>query len=1034
MAWRFGRRAERPRTGVRRGIVAAAVAAAVVAAAGLAPARRQAVLKSEAIPVGTPLLAGVAWMGDGTLVAAGKDGQAWSVDLTTKAAAVAAKGSVRVRVLLGQPIGRQFLAARDDGTASVWFDGRAWGDKLRSSRAIAGDPAQLAGPVPAPGPRRAVLFASAGAIFRWDPTGSSADDPVKVAEAALAGPGTLAVVARTKGANRGPRAAWAGSAGAVVLSALDAGDPAKAARGIVRTPERALAVAPTPDGDAFDVLAPSGAVRRYAFPEDRAASSLTKTAFPKKVLASAVAGAGGWVVVAGDDRNVYRVPIDPAKDEAPTPSAAAVHDGSDPSRKATAVAVAADGARVVALLDEGAGASQLNRVLDLAAFPAGASWREDTADVKAAVPGSLAVSDSGKAAALVATPKAGGDPTLFRIDLAAATPPVPVTPPATGGTPDFDYKGTGAVAFLPGSDDTWILPTGAAGAPVVLRLVAWNGTAATSVPIFTGPMGVGLAAPPGAISDGAGGVLIASAWDDGKVRVQSLNGTTAKDVGSADTAALGAVKALALAKVSGAFRLAAQGANWIGVFDPSGRAFEVERLDAPGVPPLAWRGTDLVTASVDGSGLVTLASRALGFVKDFSPGSSVPAPKAAAILGLNTKTLAALGNDTAAAVVDLSAPGLVAALPSPPKAKALEFLSEGAVALLDDDGRVVVYRSDGAAMPSFTALPPWSPGGGAKVASVRRVDEGHLLATLDSGDEIPLAVPAAGASGPLAAGPSRAARGLGAPAVVGGSPAPWSVGFEASGSTTRLRARLAVPAGIAPLTDYAAPSPASPVTAAAWPDDSSGGGPPLLGLADGRLWAPDTNPASSRSFDPPAGLPKTAQVAALAGRPGGALAAVAWTQDGNNLRLRDRAAPATDLVTPLDAGAAPTAVAFSPDGTWLAAGTLAGGVRLWRVKGEAPPAFDVPIDLDASPAAVAALAFAPDGASGRLAAIDVRGNVTAWGPDARMPPAPTARLAPTLNLDPAPGDRTYRLAWKPDDGSALAVASQKGTIFLVTPP
>jgi WD domain, G-beta repeat len=1053
-------------TGPLRYPVAAIVAAAVLVVAIMVPSGRApgaTGTRDDVVTIdgGPGLLSGIAWLDGGPILVVGNDGQIMTVDLVAKTFAPAiSKGphDSRVRVLMGRA-GRELLTADVDGKAILWTEAS---QPIGSANLLAAT--NLSAPVPLIGPSRSVVFGADGSLYRWDLADALIGEPKPFANDLDKNPGSLWVVPKMSSK---PRVAWVAKDGRRVrLYSAEKADAGKSAKGFVRAPEPVVAIAPTSDGTAFDAVAPSGVTRRFRFPEDLTPPAIVSSKFPVETVAQSLTplDKAGHLVAADKNGTAYLLEIAAGSDTAPTASGNPIHDMSEPTRKAIAIASDRAGKRVVALLSEKDGtAGQLNRVLNLAAFPAGA-WHEDTTALKAARAGSLAVSDDGTAVAVVAT-TGGGDPTLFRIDLATGMAPAPI-PPLTMGALAFTYDATKVVTFLPGSNKDWLLLTRDSDTSGTLRLVSFDGMTTTTTPIANVLAGADLAAPPATMPIDGGAFLIASAWSDGKIRAHSLKGTTVTPLGEADMSMLGKVCSLALSKTNGMPRLAAlsiaklpKRTQTLSLFDPIASMLELERFrpggDAPdGVPPLAWRGDDIAVATLDVSKKLGIAPFTPAFVSslpqpssDFPKVSKTPiiqTATATAVLNLEGRVLAALGDAPAKAVVIVElgpTPKPVASFASPTGFSALELLSEADVALINDAGAVVVYRSDGALPRTFNALPAWSPAGSAKTASIRRIDGLNLLASLDSKDRVMIKLPDPGGSGMLTAGQPRQVPGIEPPAILNGMPAPWAVGFEEPALSPRIRARFAGSDNLQLTRAFPVPSaPAGAsktITAAAWAAHASSlRDSPVLGLADGRLWVPDPDPRHpelSKSYEAPKGLKQGTLVRALAHHPDIPLVALAWTLDGNNVRLRDRNALGIELAeTPLDAGAPATALAFSPDGAWLAAGTFAGGVRLWSVdtNGAVPKLTSVQ-DLNLSNRSVEWLAFGPDTANPKLAAVDCRGRVRSWS--ATGPIAAPFAIPVTTELEKDANDRTYRLAWSPD-AKFLAVASQKGTVFVVPAP
>jgi WD40 repeat protein len=107
-------------------------------------------------------------------------------------------------------------------------------------------------------------------------------------------------------------------------------------------------------------------------------------------------------------------------------------------------------------------------------------------------------------------------------------------------------------------------------------------------------------------------------------------------------------------------------------------------------------------------------------------------------------------------------------------------------------------------------------------------------------------------------------------------------------------------------------------------------------------------------------------------------------------------------------------VAFSPDGTWLASGSFAGPVRLWRMTAPA----DTPVVLETGAGTTTAASFDPTGRW--LAIIDGAGRLTLWNMERETP-----RLAP-LPASPAP---LSQVVFDPR-GERLATTDRAGNVLL----
>jgi hypothetical protein len=1025
------------------------------------------------VAVGTTLLGGVAWSGD--VYTAGQDGSVYRFDPTNPTAPPVPTpmpgAASRARVLLGR--GGQLLTCHTDGRAYLWSDG----SKPSSSAPVPGTPS--ASPA-AYGERSAVVGIDSN-FYTWDDEQGALDDhtagsttPPSVPESG----GRIDVLTRTVNNSPTTRGGWSiCSKNSVLLFGLDRGHELED-RGTLPTPAPVLLAVPFPSDpqDSFVVVGTDGVFRRYEFPEDALIGGSDPGFGQAAPVGFTRTPTGGWLVAVGGDRkaNVLEVKA-PGPLGSPTVSAAAL-DGTDP-----VAAVAAPGGRpVVALLTKTDNSSRVMRLTS----PTAAQWDSVATTLTAAVAGSLAVADSGKRAVVVAKTSLTPGPVLQLMALDAAPPTIQAVKASsdTGGTVPFTYDATQHVAFLPGRDDALLLLTvdgdGMRSLRAVSVVVTGNAATASTVAVYKGTTATGqLAAAPAVVSDGATGYWVASAWaKDGntppKIRVHHLPDLThnAPPGSEADSPGPGDVLAVALSRGATATnppRLAVlvkgqgrrDGKLVVSVRGTDAALTELESFTTAGgalsvgPPPFGWCGDSGVVGTADTQSNLQL--EAFLPALDRFPGAA-PATTfstAAALVANGKPRRAALVDATnKPALFDLSAwpPKAITGFTTALSVAAVEWLSDNDFALVPTgkDQVAVIHWDGNLTTPKFTSL-AWSPAGGAKVASVRRVNDTNLLATLDSGggDRVLLTLPpdpsATGAA--LTPGDVRHVRARGAPAVVGPSTAPVTIGFEQldpSNSVLSLVARAALTDAAAPqsqpvtsVTGAAGSSPA--ITAAAWDGDSS----PIFGLADGRLWA---RPDPSHDYGPFTPATTTGQmVQALAIDGDGGLFAFALTLEGGRVHVRRAGSPAADLGDPnhpLDAGAPATALLFfSLSGSRvLAAGTTGGKVRLWQLHDNGGTSGD-PRDLNFSGAEVQSLAFRPLKAQGvvRLAGLSRLGDITVWTGDASadvgaFPQDGTALKVTAWESNSAgqPLGARASLVWKPD-ATQLAVASQDGNVFLV---
>ena len=134
--------------------------------------------------------------------------------------------------------------------------------------------------------------------------------------------------------------------------------------------------------------------------------------------------------------------------------------------------------------------------------------------------------------------------------------------------------------------------------------------------------------------------------------------------------------------------------------------------------------------------------------------------------------------------------------------------------------------------------------------------------------------------------------------------------------------------------------------------------------------------------------------------------------------------PLADLTAGIQNVPRVLALAFSPNGTWLASGTHQGKIQLWDVAtGEPLVVFAEPTDQE-NLGRILALAFSPDGA---LLAAGIRGNIHLWETD-------TANKFLSVNTAHQRGPKPFSGAAEPlvfsPDGAVLVNGLHMGAIQL----
>jgi hypothetical protein len=977
------------------------------------------------------LLGGVAWLDDEFFYTAGRDGRVYRVttDGTITDSKEAHTG--RVRLVLGS--GSRFLTADGAGVAFIWTD-----NLLRHFATTA-----VQSTAPAAYAAANVVAGIGTDLHTWD-LSTLVNDPAFLVKPS--GPGGRLDVVLKVGK---PRAAWVSPDGLVELFNPIPADGA-AVRGAVQCPVEVLLVVSSGGGNTFDLVCADGTFRRHRFPEELAAAPV---AFGKPTVAQKFTrkANAGWLVSAGrDDRFAYV--LDVAGGTVANSGVAVPNDSGD--SVIVAVTISADGQRAVTLLSEKSGLAQRNRVLHAnKPTQVGAAWVDFAPGAPIfmnAEPGSLAVSDSGATAAVVATAVAGTTPKLYRLDL--TTPGTPGKPMELAG--NLNYKVTQHVTFLPGDENSWLLLLGKDTDATLrtLRKVTGNATtgATTTVEVFQGPDNSQLTAAPVALPV-TGGVYVASAWSDKKVHVHLLKSNDT--IGDAFEAAAVDATALALSPGTPPRLACLTREGQVRVWNVDKTLVELERFTpkgtpAAGAPALGWHDDAVVLGTLDGTNLLQAEVFNPSFVKAYpiptTLGADLTSAKTAAVRP-DSAVVAVADNAGNVAFANVSAAGAptVAANSFPVAAKvwSVEFLSERDLALVQMDNQVIFYHADAAALPTFArlSLAPAFPPDSREVFWLRRVSAHQVLVgtkTVETLLTIP--DPPDGLGATLTVGPDRFVRSVGRPAVVKvGANDPWAVGFEQvkENDPHTLKVRAATVDGVGKTPVGAPPGDGlKAITAAAWAGEDT----PVLGLADGRLWARPAGAGAYQAF-PAQPSPNGAAVLALARSTTRSLFAFVLSLEAtpNLIHLRDPANPGVELSPPLqlNAGAPPTSLAFSPANDLLAAGTSGGKILVWSLP--AAPAAPVPLASNlAADSEVQDLAFFRSdelGATNRLAALSRNGGVKVWEFTVDHGAVKVAKLGSAwVNGSGASDDRRARLSWSPD-GKSIAVATQDGKVVVLKP-
>jgi WD40 repeat protein len=339
-----------------------------------------------------------------------------------------------------------------------------------------------------------------------------------------------------------------------------------------------------------------------------------------------------------------------------------------------------------------------------------------------------------------------------------------------------------------------------------------------------------------------------------------------------------------------------------------------------------------------------------------------------------------------------------------------------------------------------------SPGG---LMGVVFSPDGKLLATADSDGNADLLNPATGAKTVLSADPDGTVNRVAfspdgrllATAGSDGTVQLWNIASgQPVGATLALPGdddvvsiRPAASLLTADAEGYLASRPlAQPASRSAQrpAGDSWAASPPDAVSANGKLIAEwDPGGMDLRSGDASVLLPAAPgasnSVTAAAFSPDGGLLATADANSGNvdiwNTTTSRLSGAPLRIGTLSNGNSIVSTVAFSPDGTAVAVGSVTGEVTLWNAATHSRVRVLIPAGFD--PPAVEALAFSPDGKL--LAGGNELGGVELWD-------LATGRLADTLPPDSSPSSTAQAVAFSPD-GRLLAVGYDDGTIQLWNP-